>query len=231
MGISSSASPLRRAPVFSIQPKDGRTKTQMSQSYRFPDLPPMTKQGLYDPSQEHAACGVGLVASVKGEKSHKIIDQGIEVLINLGHRGACGADPRTGDGAGILIQLPHEFLQKQCAGLGTNLPARGDYGLGLVFLPRDEDQRRGSEAVVERVVAEEGQAFLGWRDVPVNPEAIGLLAAQVMPAVRQFFVARSVDVDDESRFELKLYVIRKQIEKAIAATDWSEKGSFYISSL
>src|SRR5688572_31501695 len=155
MGISSSASPLRRAPVFSIQPKDGRTKTQMSQSYRFPDLPPMTKQGLYDPSQEHAACGVGLVASVKGEKSHRIIEQGIEVLINLGHRGACGADPRTGDGAGILIQMPHEFFHRECAILDIDLPHRGEYAVGMTFLPREPDQRRRCEGLIQSIVESE----------------------------------------------------------------------------
>ena len=109
----------------------------MSQRYRFPDLPRLTKQGLYDPSQEHDACGVGLVANIKGERSHKIIEQGIEVLINLGHRGACGADPRTGDGAGILIQMPHEFFQQRSAALDIDLPHRGEYAVGMTFLPQE----------------------------------------------------------------------------------------------
>jgi glutamate synthase domain-containing protein 2/glutamate synthase domain-containing protein 1/glutamate synthase domain-containing protein 3 len=203
----------------------------MSEPYRFPNLPPLQKQGLYDPAQEHDACGVGLVANVKGERSHKIIEQGIEVLINLGHRGACGADPRTGDGAGVLIQLPHEFFARECAALDIDLPHRGEYAVGMVFLPQEPGQRRRCEGIIESVVAAEGQTFLGWRDVPVDRDAIGILAAQVMPRVRQFFVKRSSDIDDEFRFELQLYVIRKQVEKAVSAASLPEHGSFYICSL
>ena len=175
-------------------------ETQMSQPYRFPDLPRPEKQGLYDPSQEHDACGVGLVANVSGERSHKIITQGLEVLINLGHRGACGADPRTGDGAGLLIQMPHEFFHKECAALDIDLPHRGEYAVGMVFLPQEQDQRGRCEAIIEQTVLNEGQTFLGWRDVPVKPDAIGVLAAQVMPRIRQFFVGRSRDITNEFRF-------------------------------
>jgi glutamate synthase domain-containing protein 2/glutamate synthase domain-containing protein 1/glutamate synthase domain-containing protein 3 len=203
----------------------------MAEPYKFPDLPPLTKQGLYDPANEHDACGVGMVANINGERSHKIIDQGIEVLINLGHRGACGADPRTGDGAGILIQVPHEFFHKECAALDIDLPHRGEYAVGMTFLPQEPEQRQACEGIVESIVAAEGQKFLGWRDVPVNPDAIGVLAAHVMPRIRQFFVRRSADIQDELRFELKLYVIRKQIEQAIAAADMPEKDVFYICSL
>jgi len=206
-------------------------ETQMSQPYRFPDLPRPEKQGLYDPSQEHDACGVGLVANVSGERSHKIITQGLEVLINLGHRGACGADPRTGDGAGLLIQMPHEFFHKECAALDIDLPHRGEYAVGMVFLPQEQDQRGRCEAIIEQTVLNEGQTFLGWRDVPVNPDAIGVLAAQVMPRIRQFFVGRSRDITNEFRFELKLYVLRRLIEKAIAASDMVERSDFYICSL
>ncbi|MPZ49350.1 MAG: glutamate synthase large subunit [Dehalococcoidia bacterium] len=204
----------------------------MSEPYRFPDLPPLTKQGLYDPTQEHDACGVGLVANIKGTRSHKIIDQGIEVLINLGHRGACGADPRTGDGAGITIQLPHEFFQKEAGRLDIDLPHRGEYAVGMTFLPQEPGQRHRCEGIIEQIVEAEGQGFLGWRDVPVNPDAIGVLAVHVMPQIRQFFIARSPRIEDESQFELKLYVIRKQIEKAIAAeTGMPERDTFYICSL
>ncbi|HLF70884.1 MAG TPA: glutamate synthase large subunit [Dehalococcoidia bacterium] len=191
----------------------------------------MTKQGLYDPAQEHDACGVGLVANVKGVRSHQIIDQGIEVLINLGHRGACGADPRTGDGAGILIQLPHEFFHQECATLGIDLPHRGEYAAGMTFLPQSARDQKACEGLIESIAAAEGMHFLGWRDVPVDRDAIGVLAAQVMPRIRQFFVHRPAGVTDERLFELKLYILRKQIEKAIAASDMVDKDEFYINSL
>ena len=203
----------------------------MSEAYRFPNLPPLTRQGLYDPAQEHDACGVGLVANVKGQRSHKIIEQGLEVLINLGHRGACGADPRTGDGAGLLIQMPHEFFEKECATLDIDLPHRGEYGAGMVFLPQEQSQRQRCEGIIEHTVVSEGQTFLGWRDVPVDPDAIGVLAKQVMPRIRQFFVRRASGLEDALRFELKLYVIRKLVERAVAAEELPERDFFYICSL
>ena len=195
------------------------------------NLPIPAKQGLYDPRFEHDACGVGLVANVNGLKSHSIVKQGMEVLINLGHRGACGADPETGDGAGILLQMPHRFLELQASTAGIALPPLGEYGVGAVFLPRDPAQRQTCEALIERIVLEEGQRFLGWRDVPVSPDAIGRLANRVRPAIRHFFVGRSDDLSPSYPFELKLYVIRKQIERAISATELPDKADFYISSL
>ena len=203
----------------------------MSQSYRFPDLPRMTKQGLYDPSQEHDACGVGLVANIKGIKSHEIIEQGIEVLINLEHRGAAGADAETGDGAGIMIQMPHEFFRRECAKLDIDLPHAGEYAVGMVFLPREHHARERCENIIESSTAAEGMRFLGWRDVPVNDSAIGTLAAQVMPRIRQFFVQRPRDLHDEHKFELKLFVLRKVIYNAIQATDINDKDDFYVCSL
>ena len=205
--------------------------TQTSQPYRFPDLPRMRKEGLYDPATEHDACGVGLVANINGERSHTIIEQGIEVLVNLGHRGACGADPRTGDGAGLLIQKPHEFLQSEASRHGLNLPHRQEYGVGMVFLPQTMDERRRCEGIIESLAAEEGLGFLGWRDVPINPDAIGVLAAQVMPAIRQFFVQRPPDITDDNVFELRLHVLRKQLEKAVAAAEMANGDEFYICSL
>jgi len=203
----------------------------MSQDYRFPDLPRLTKQGLYDPRQEHDACGVGLVANITGEKSHKIIDQGVEVLINLGHRGARGADPKTGDGAGILIQLPHEFFQREALQHDISLPHRGEYAVGMVFLPQEPHQRHRCETIIEQSTAAEGMTFLGWRDVPVNPDAIGVLAAQAMPRIRQFFVQRPRGVEDEYHFELKLFVLRKVIFNAISDSDMQDKDDFYVCSL
>jgi glutamate synthase (NADPH) large chain len=194
-------------------------------------IPNLVKQGLYDPQFEHDACGVGLVANVKGKASHRIIEQGIEVLINLGHRGACGADPRTGDGAGIMVQMPHEFLKRECDALGIGLPKKGEYAVGMTFLPRHASQRRRCENIVERVVREEGQVFLGWRDVPTDPRAIGTLAAHVRPDIRQFFLQRSSDIRSEDAFERKLFVLRKQIEKAIAGSGMEDRDQFYICSL
>ena len=194
-------------------------------------IPDLTKQGLYDPAFEHDACGVGLVANVKGRASHSIIVQGLEALVNLGHRGACGADPETGDGAGLLTQIPHGFFSARCAALGIDLPGRGSYGLGMTFLPQDATQRAVCEQLVEKAVADEGQSFLGWRDVPVSPDAIGRLAAEVRPAIRQFFVAPSPEVAERSTIELKLYVIRKLVEAAVDASGIDEAGEFYICSL
>ncbi len=203
----------------------------MSQDYQFPDLPRLKSQGLYEPRQEHDACGVGMVANITGEKSHKIIEQGIEVLINLGHRGARGADPKTGDGAGILIQLPHEFFQREVLQHDISLPHRGEYAVGMVFLPQESHQRHRCETIIEQSVTEEGMKFLGWRDVPVNPDAIGVLATQAMPRIRQFFVQRPAAVKDEYHFELKLFVLRKIIFNVISGSDMPDKDDFYVCSL
>ncbi len=182
----------------------------------------MKKRGLYDPAFEHEACGVGLVANIDGTRSHKVIDQGLEVLINLGHRGARGADPETGDGAGILIQMPHDFLLKECSLRGIDLPGAGEYGVGTLFLPPDDSRRAGMERTIERTVEEEGLDLLGWRDVPVEPDAIGTLANGVRPVIRQLFVACG---DNRLPLELRLHITRRQIEKAVADDD------FYVCNL
>ena len=203
----------------------------MSDVYQHPDLPRPTKQGLYDPWFEHDACGVGLVANIKGEKTHDIITKGIEVLINLGHRGAAGADPDTGDGAGLLIQMPHAFFVKETAKLGIDLPDQGNYGVGTVFLSQDAEERKQCENVIKWAVRDEGCRFLGWRDVPVDPDAIGVLARGVMPVIRQFFVGRPSSDLDSVPFELRLYVVRRQIENLVAAANLKEREDFYIVSL
>jgi glutamate synthase (NADPH) large chain len=176
----------------------------MAGNYPHPDLPIPTKQGLYDPAYDHDACGVGLVANIKGAKSHSIIEQGLEVLVNLGHRGACGADPLTGDGAGILIQMPHEFFVRECASLDVELPHAGHYGVGMTFLPQHPNQRHRCQNIIQEMTASEGMEFLGWRDVPVNPDAIGVLAAQVRPVIRQFFVGRPKEMADDDHYEANL---------------------------
>ncbi len=154
-------------------------------SRRIPD-----SQGLYHPRNEHDACGMGLVASIRGEKSHDIIRKGLEVLINLTHRGAAGCDPETGDGAGILIQIPHVFFARECGELGIQLPDAGAYGVAMCFLPVDKHSRLQCEGVFERIAQEEGLTVLGWRDTPVNGDAIGREARASQPYIEQLFVAR-----------------------------------------
>ena len=191
-------------------------------------LPPA--QGLYDPRHEHDACGMGFVANISGEKSHHIIEQGIQVLINLTHRGACGCDPETGDGAGILIQIPHKFFARECARLRFELPKPGSYGVGMVFLPVERHERLQCEGIFERIVREEGLTVLGWRDTPCNGAAVGRIARVSQPYIQQIFVGCAPGMD-ESAFERKLYIVRKRTETEIAASEIEERGMFYIPSL
>ena len=193
---------------------------------RYTDLPPA--QGLYDPGYEHDACGMGFVAHLKGVKSHQIVQQALKVLTHMEHRGACGCEENTGDGAGILIQLPHKFLATECKAINIKLPAPGHYAVGMVFLPQESDARAECAAIFARMVEEEGQTLLGWRDVPVNPTPIGKTARNAMPAIRMAFVAKSDDVAEGIDFERKLYVIRKRTENAVKA---GGIGHIYFPSL
>ena len=189
-------------------------------------------QGLYDPAYEHDACGVGVVANLNGHKSYDIIRNAIRVLVNLEHRGACGCDPHTGDGAGLLFQLPHAFFKRQCRLAGISLPDEGEYAVGMVFLPRGAEHRRWCERAIEKTVWEEDQVFLGWRDVPVDFTQAGELATQVSPLIRQFFIGGGELAADQDQFERKLYVIRKVIENAVDARLPEENSDdFYIASL
>jgi glutamate synthase domain-containing protein 1 len=158
---------------------------------------------------------VGFVCDIKGRKSNEIIRQGLEVLRRLSHRGATGADPKTGDGAGILIQIPHRFFTKVCAEIGINLPYEGDYGIGLVFLPADKKERQYCKKVFAKFIREEGQILLGWRNVPVDDSDIGNTARETQPVIEQVFIAKNKKVKDQLIFERKLYVIRKLIENSI----------------
>jgi len=187
------------------------------------------KQGLYDPRFEHDACGLGLVANITGKKSHRIIEQGVEILINLTHRGASGSDPLTGDGAGILLQIPDAFLRKVTAAEGIELPPAGRYGVGVVFSPLATTGERCAQ-LVEQVVIEEGQNFLGWRQVPTDNAHIGFSAKEVEPRIRQCFIG-AADGLDQDAFERKLYVIRKWIEKVARDSGVAEKRAFYIPSM
>jgi glutamate synthase domain-containing protein 1 len=194
---------------------------------------PLRRQGLYDPALEHDACGVGFVANVSGERSHDIVDKGLEVLVNLEHRGACGCDPDSGDGAGLIVQLPDAFLRRECAGLGISLPEAGRYAVGMLFLDVDPAAAAWMERCVEQVVADEGQGILGWRDVPHDPLAIGPVARESLPRIRQIFVeARGRAAEDQDAFERKLYVIRRLAEKAVWEHEHHGRGSFfYVPSL
>jgi glutamate synthase (NADPH) large chain len=186
-------------------------------------------QGLYHPRNEHDACGMGLVASIRGEKSHDIIRKGLEILINLTHRGATGCDPETGDGAGILIQIPHAFFARECGELCMRLPEPGAYGVAMCFLPVEKHSRWQCEGVFERIAREEGLAVLGWRDTPINGDAIGREARNSQPYIEQLFVSRPAGLDEDA-FERLLYRIRRRTENEIAASDIEDKGTFYVPS-
>ncbi len=190
-----------------------------------------SKQGLYDPQYEHDACGVGFVVDVKGRKSHDLVEKGIRILLNLEHRGACGCEKNTGDGAGILLQTPHKFFAQQAERLGFKLPAPGEYAAGLVFLPAHKDDRARCERLFEQIVREEGQFVLGWRNVPTDNAMLGLTACAVEPVVRQIFIGRSGQVADETAFERKLYVIRRRVENAVRDSNLRQRKMFYVLSL
>ena len=193
------------------------------------------RQGLYDPTQEHDSCGVGFVVNIKGRKSHKLVQQALEVVINLLHRGACGCEVNTGDGAGILLQLPHRFFQKEASRIGMTLPESGAYGVGMIFLPRDDDERGQIEQLFADVIAEENQQLLGWRDVPTDDSHIGNTAKSGEPVIRQLFIGRGSGLGTESeayaRFERKLYVIRKRVARTVDAMSLNQGNLFYVASL
>jgi glutamate synthase (NADPH) large chain len=191
-------------------------------------LPPA--QGLYDPRQERDACGIGFVCNINGRKSHEIIEKGIQVLINLTHRGACGCDPETGDGAGVIIQIPHKFFARECAKLGFTLPVAGEYGVGMTFLPVEPHQRLQCEGIIERIVREEGLTVLGWRDTPIDGSKIGRVARNSQPYIEQIFVGRAKGMTEDD-LERKLYIIRKRAEIEVIQSDIPGRAFFYIPSL
>jgi len=160
---------------------------------RHAGLPP--KQGLYDPQYERDACGMGFVANIAGIKSSTVIRRALTVLENMEHRGGQGSEPNTGDGAGILIQIPHRFFRREMAGLGVTLPDEGDYAVGMLFLPHDEAQRAEQERTLEAIVREEGQEVIGWRTVPTNDELLGRSAKEAKPYVRQLFIGRGTGTE------------------------------------
>lgn len=187
-----------------------------------------SRWGLYDPEFEHDACGVGFVAHILGHKSRSIVDQGLEVLRRLSHRGAAGADPETGDGAGILMQIAHRFFKAEGIRLGFDMPRRRRYGIAMVFLPSDPAARHYCEDIFEQVVEDEGQRVIGWRDVPVDLRHTGRVAREVVPTIRQLYIARRRVVP--SAFERKLFIIRKLTENRIRESGVDPQGRFHVAS-
>ena len=188
------------------------------------------KQGLYDSINEHDACGVGFIAHIKGHKNHEIIKQGLEILKNLTHRGAVGADPLAGDGAGILIQIPDKFLREECANNNITLPPEGEYGVGMIFLPRDNIQRAACEKIIAQEIVAEGQAVIGWRDVVTQNIGLGEDTKAVEPIVRQVFISMGNNCANQNIFERKLFVIRKVIEHSVKQKLNLDYSGFYIPS-
>ena len=189
--------------------------------------------GLYDRRNDRDACGVGFIANMKGDKSRYIIESGIQILENLTHRGATGADPLMGDGAGMLLQIPHEFFARECRNDGIDLPEPGEYGVGWFFMPQDEAMRQHCEELVEKAVADEGQRFLGWRTVPVDNSAQSKTVIAAEPVHRQAFVAKGDlgSATDPNAFERRLFILRKVISNIVHAETEGRDNGFYIVSL
>ncbi|HXT11625.1 MAG TPA: glutamate synthase large subunit [Candidatus Angelobacter sp.] len=195
-------------------------------------LGPPPKQGLYDPQFEHDACGVGFVVNMKGRKSHSLVEQALQILVNLDHRGACGCEANTGDGAGILMQMPHEFFKVATAKSGFKLPNQGQYGVGMLFMPKDPAERETVKNALAKIIAEEGQKLLGWRDIPTDDSSLGKTAQAAEPFMMQVFIGRSASIKDDLAFERRLYVIRKVAEQRIRYGGAVPGGKwFYVSSL
>ena len=194
-----------------------------------PGTPPPV--GLYDPARDKDSCGVGFIADIKGRKSHKIVQDALTILLNLEHRGAVGADPRAGDGAGILVQIPHEFFAKKAGELGFTLPAPGQYAIGYLFLPRDREWRDTIRATYEEVAATEGFKVLGWRNVPTDNSTLGESVKPTEPVHMQVFVARGANIKSDDDFERRLYIMRKAISNAIYQRRERRLSGYYPVSL
>ncbi|MFN7280054.1 MAG: glutamate synthase subunit alpha, partial [bacterium] len=187
--------------------------------------------GLYRPEFEHDACGIGFVANLKGNKNHQIVSDALTILENMEHRGACGCEDNTGDGAGILIQTPHEFFFEECLKLGVHLPPFGKYGVGTVFFPREIRLREECRDIFHRTAEKLGLEILTWRKIPVNPEGIGPSALSVEPEMEQVFIACPDHINDPMAFERKLFVLRNHSSHIINNTVRKDTIGFYIASL
>ena len=190
----------------------------------------ISRSGLYEPYYEHDACGIGFMCNIDGKRSHEVIQNGLQILVNLTHRGACGCDPETGDGCGIMLHLPHELFKEDVLEHGFELPEPGDYGVGMIFLPKDRESRESCMQILNKAISEGDQELLGWRDVPRNSEAIGWLARENEPTVRQVFIRRSEDLSIDE-FERRLYVIRKSATQMIGNSVISGKSEYYVPSM
>jgi glutamate synthase (NADPH/NADH) large chain len=189
------------------------------------------QQGLYNPKNEHDACGVGFVANIHGNKSHTIVAQGLQILTNLTHRGATGYDPKLGDGAGILIQMPDDLIRDEAKKLSVDLPSFGQYACGLIFFPQSTAHRNQCEKIITDIIKEEGQTFLTWRDVPTNNSNIADAAKALEPKIKQVIIGQGKEVKDQNHFERKLFVIRKRIEHSVKKLGLDDPAQFYIPSL
>ena len=187
--------------------------------------------GLFDPTLEKDSCGVGFIADIKGRKSHKLVDDALKILLNLEHRGAVGADPRAGDGAGILVQAPHKFLAKKAAALGINLPAPGHYAVGALFMPHDADWRREIIDTYTALAAQDGMAVLGWRDVPTDNSTLGESVKPTEPVHKQVFIARNPNIASEEEFERRLYILRKTISSTLYGRRGRSTSNYYPVSI
>ncbi|MFM1921875.1 MAG: hypothetical protein RLZZ303_3509 [Candidatus Hydrogenedentota bacterium] len=190
-----------------------------------------SREGLYDPRFEHDACGIGFTCHIDGHRTHGIVRQGFQILVNLTHRGACGCDPETGDGCGMMIHVPHALFAEEAEKHGFDLPAEGDYGVGMVFLPQDRTSRDSCMQILNRSIAESGQELLGWREVPRNSESIGWLARENEPVIMQVFIKRAPEVATVDDFERVLYVIRKNASHMIGNSLNPGKGGYYVPSM
>ena len=215
--------------ISAIDPAPLTGFVDMNQMNFDPGLP--ASQGLYDPSFERDACGVGFIADLKNRKSHSIVEKGLEILLNLDHRGAVGADPLAGDGCGMLIQLPHDFFTSESQRLGFALPKPGDYAVGALFMPRDEQGRAMIEKIIEQVIADEGQTLLGWRDVPVDPSGLGETVKPTEPLHKQVFIGRGAKVGDQDEFERRLFILRKVISNKVYTLNNAHTKGFYVVSM
>lgn len=205
--------------------------TRTTRKTKAAGVPPA--QGLYDPRNEHDACGVGFIAHMKGRKSHVVVENGLKMLENLTHRGAVGADPLMGDGAGILVQIPDRFFREEMARQGIDLPQPGHYGVGYIFMPRDPDLRAHAEEIVREVIAAEGQTFIGFREVPVDNSSLSKAPhiAATEPFHMQVFIGRSPMLETDDDFERRLFVLRKVISNRIYQENDGDDKGFYVVSM
>ena len=212
--------------------KNGASSTNSADTHADAARAEAAERGLYSPQSEHDACGVGFVAHIKGKKAHNIVTQGLDILRNLDHRGAVGADKLMGDGAGLLIQIPDAFYRAETANIGITLPPEGEYGVGMVFLPKEAASRRFCEQELERAIVAEGQIVLGWRDVPVDKDMpMSPAVREKEPVIRQVFVGRGPDILVPDALERKLYVIRRSASNAIRYLKLTHGSEYYVPSM